>query len=190
MFACFSTTPLRRVKTEPHDDVTDVSVSFPAERWQCPQCPEHFATEEELTQHYKPVHEGSVYSCDLCSETFIWKAELDAHVQEHSGEFRYRCPRCLQGFSRLLMLRRHAMSAHALMHVQRSECDTNLNPTLVERLLQREMGVLDDDKHTQMSHAESSPAEITADDVMDDEIEETKARIAQCPHCPRSYTNR
>ena len=184
----------RRVKTEPvgADEQLQTDASL---KWQCPECPCRFSCEYDLVRHYKPQHEGTLYTCEYCQQEFYWRADLKAHLQEHTGEYKYRCPQCFAGFTRLLLLRRHAASEHALMNVSRTECDVSINTKLADLSLQKEMGFDVDDKDTPNVNSEVGSKQETeggADEgggVADDNGTIKQGKIAQCPYCPRNYTN-
>ncbi len=88
-------------------------------RFNCGRCDKTFASQRNLTDHLKVVHEKDVanymFDCEHCGKKFYKRCNYDSHVISHQPRHvrkMFKCDQCGQSFKRSKNLKLHKEAKH------------------------------------------------------------------------------
>jgi uncharacterized C2H2 Zn-finger protein len=82
---------------------------------ECPECGRRFGKKENMTRHYKSVHdEEKFYKCAKCGLKFSRNAHLTQHIKTVHDKIRaFKCQHCKMSFGRAGARKQHVESVHS-----------------------------------------------------------------------------
>ena len=104
----------------------------------CHICSEHFATEDELSQHTL-LHENGMWDeanalnlhmCKICGKKFSTDGNLNRHMKIHTGEKPFQCNNCGRQFTQSNDLKRHIKIHMRTDGIEGSTCTRELPQTV------------------------------------------------------------
>lgn len=82
---------------------------YPADKYQCEQCPKTYSWLPCLTRHQSLFHRSyQTFPCESCTKTFINPSNLQRHIRTHHiGARSHVCQQCGKAFATSSGLKQH-----------------------------------------------------------------------------------
>lgn len=83
------------------------------QKFYCPQCPDFFMNEVELSQHIISHLQSDRFPCNFCGKTFKNPTYLKQHIKRHTtNEAEFQCEMCTKTFRYRTSVKRHILEFH------------------------------------------------------------------------------
>ncbi|KAK9539217.1 hypothetical protein VZT92_004336 [Zoarces viviparus] len=95
--------------------------------YECPDCPETFATNKERRIHLGDHRGPQQLKCPICGIGFTQRGYLQRHLAVHTGEKLFKCSECQRGFKQAGHLKSHMRLHTGERPYKCPHCDKSFN---------------------------------------------------------------